>query len=92
MGGCLLTGPGLLKCSDSQHLVWVIGISFFCRSLVFLLGFPFLPKPDAIITFVVVTAMLCFTAMQNVCVEAWFSKMIPSEIAGSLKGLFNFFG
>lgn len=58
VGGCLLTGPLLVKISDSHHLGWSIGVSFFCRSMVFLFGFPFLPKPDSIMTFVVVTAML----------------------------------
>ena len=36
--------------------------------------------------------MLAFTGIQSVTVESFFAKLCPSDIAGTMKGIFNFFG
>lgn len=36
--------------------------------------------------------MLAFTGIQSVTVESFFAKLCPSDVAGTMKGIFNFFG
>lgn len=36
--------------------------------------------------------MLGSSGVANVYVESFFTKMVPSDIAGTMKGVFNFFG
>ena len=36
--------------------------------------------------------MLATTGTQSVTVETFFSKIVPSDISGSMRGLYNFFG
>ena len=87
-----LIAPMVIRMSDHWHLGWSIGISFLVRSIVFVFGFPNLRTPDSPWTFVMCTLMLAATATQSIAVESFFSKLIPSDIAGSMRGLYNFFG
>ena len=78
--------------SDEWHLGWSIGIGFLLRSIIFMLGFPLLLRPDSWLAFFMAAGMLTTTGVQNVAVESYFSKMIPSDISGTLRGVYNFFG
>ena len=86
------TAPVLIRMSDHWHLGWSIGFSFLIRAIVFMFGFPNLQYPDNPWTFVLCVLMLGGTASQSIAVESFYSKMIPSDIAGSMRGLYNFFG
>ena len=78
--------------SDHWHLGWSIGIAFLLRAIVFIFGFPRLSAPDAVWTYITVSVMLACTGVQSIAVESYFSKLVPSDIAGSMRGLYNFFG
>ena len=56
------------------------------------MGFGFLSRPDQFATYLVTVLMLLTTGVSNVCVETFFQKMVPSDISGTMKGVFNFFG
>ena len=53
---------------------------------------PNLSAPDSPWTFILCISMLSCTGLQSIAVESFFSKLIPSDIAGSMRGLYNFFG
>ena len=89
---CCFMVPMVIRMSDDWHLGWSIGISFLLRSVIFIFGFPLLLKPDGYMAFFMAAGMLCTTGSQNVAVESYFSKMIPSDISASLRGVYNFFG
>ena len=78
--------------SDSWHLGWCIGVAFLLRSIVFIFGFSSLQAPDAAWTFIMTLGMLSTTGVQSVSVEAFFAKIVPSDIGGTMRGLYNFFG
>ena len=78
--------------SDNWHLGWCIGVSFILRAIVFIFGFPMLQRPDSVATFVMAFCMLSTTGVQSISVETFFSKIVPSDISGTMRGLYNFFG
>ena len=78
--------------SDKIHLGWCIAVAFLMRSIVFIFGFSFLKTPDSIWTFILTLAMLSTTGVQSISVETFFSKIVPSDISGTMRGLYNFFG
>ena len=82
----------LIRASDNWHLGCCIGTSFLLRSLIFTFGFPMLKAPDTIWTFVMVLGMISTTGSQSVTVDSFFSKLVPSDISGTMRGLYNFFG
>ena len=54
--------------------------------------FKYVNKPDTATSIIVCTLLICGTAAENVSMEAFFVKRIPSDIRGSMTGVFNFFG
>jgi len=82
----------MLYLVDLCNLGWVIGTSFFMRGCCFVLGFPLLQKPDSALTYFIAMAMMCSSGCANVSVEAFYYKMTPSDIAGTMRGLFNLSG
>ena len=62
------------------------------RSLTFSFGFYFLDVPDSFWAFFCVTSFICATGVSNLLCEAFYLKMIPGDISGSMRGIFNFFG
>ena len=90
-GTCFLV-PWFIKMSDNWHLGWCIGVAFLLRSIVFIFGFSFLKTPDSIWTFIMTLGMLSTTGVQSISVETFFSKIVPSDISGTMRGLYNFFG
>lgn len=54
--------------------------------------FRFVEEPDSAMSLIVCTLLICGTAAENVSMEAFFVKRIPSDIRGSMTGVFNFFG
>ena len=87
-----ITIPMVIRMSDNWHLGWSIGITFLLRAVVFMFGFPSLLIPDGVWTYIMCSVMLGCTGVQAIAVESYFSKLIPSDIAGSMRGLYNFFG
>ena len=92
MGCTAITAPMMIRMSDHWHLGYCIGIAFLIRAIVFIIGFPILEIPDGVMTYIICSIMLCCTAVQSIAVESYFSKLVPSDIAGSMRGLYNFFG
>ena len=43
-------------------------------------------------TYVATLGMLSTTGVQSVTVESFFSKIVPSDISGTMRGIYNFFG
>jgi len=90
-GTCIIA-PIMIRASDNWHLGWCIGVAFLLRSIVFIFGFPMLKAPNTVWTFVAALGMLSTTGAQSVTVETFFSKLVPSDISGTMRGLYNFFG
>jgi len=63
VGGVVLITPWVVKYADKWHPGWMIGGSFFLRSIILIFGFPFLNYPDTFWTYFISFWMLCFTGV-----------------------------
>ena len=91
LGVCIFM-PCVVRYADSWPPGPMISVSFLLRAILLCFGFPFLKKPDTFWTFFISFWMMTFTGFQAVSVEAYQLKIIPSDVSGTIRGIFNFFG
>jgi len=84
--------PPLIYGIDRWHLGYFITLIFFCRSVILVFGFPFIRLPNGWGAYLCSTIMISCSGVANVACETYFTKMIPSKISGSMRGVFNMFG
>ena len=92
VGGIAIFFPITMKYIDRWNHGVMIALSFFMRSVLLIFGFPFLKTPDGFWTYFVSFWMLLFTGYQSVALESFSMKIMPSDVVGTLRGIFNFFG
>ena len=92
IGALALLIPITVKYIDRWNPGIMISLSFFLRSVMLICGFPLLKTPDGFWTYFVSLFMLLFTGYQSVALETFCLKIMPSDICGTLRGIFNFFG
>jgi hypothetical protein len=69
-----------------------IAFCFAVRAFTLLFGYPNLTVPNGIGAYITTALTLSSSGIAMVLCEAFFIKKCPGEIAGSMKGIFNFFG
>jgi hypothetical protein len=84
--------PGMIYGIDRWHLGYMISLIFFARSIILVFGFPFVKLPNGWGAYICSTIMISCSGLANVACETYFMKMIPSDISGSMRGVFNMFG
>lgn len=92
VGFATISAPLVYLNIDRIHLGYQIAVFFALRASVLLFGYPNLTVPNSIGAYFVTSVTLMSSGIAMVLCETFFIKKCPGEIAGSMKGVFNFFG
>ena len=83
--------PVLGSLGDKVSSTIIIPISFAARGLCGY-TFAFIDKPDSILSIGLSCLLIITSAIEAISIEVLFMKDMPSEIRGSMMGIFNVFG
>ena len=87
-----LSAPLVYIGIDRWHLGYLISIFFALRATALIFGYPNLTEPNGIGAYLCTGITLMSSGIAMVLCETFFIKKCPGNIAGSMKGVFNFFG
>ena len=91
MAATIVLLPILGMLGDRIPSTVIIPVTFTARAICGY-GFYFIDKPDSVWSIVLCTLLIVFSIIESISIDVLFMKRMPSEVRGTMTGVFALFG